>query len=68
MNTIIPYPTVVMEINENQKPSPAPFVNDFEKPSDLLLESFVRKENEKETLFSDEFVRPIMISDIKAGY
>ena len=60
-----------MEINENQKPSPAPFVNDFEKPSDVQLESFVRKENKKETLFSDEFVRPIMTSktsDIEAGY
>lgn len=56
MNTIIPYPTVVMDINENQKPSPAPFVNDFEKPSDFQLESFVKKKSEKKTLFSDESV------------
>ena len=54
MNTVISYPTVVMEINENQKASPAPFGNDLEKPSDFQLESFVRKKRENKTLFTDE--------------
>lgn len=36
-----------MEINENQKPSPAPFENDLEKPSDFQLASFVRKKGKR---------------------
>ena len=47
MNAVIPYPTVVMEINENQKPSPAPFENDFDKPSDFQLESLSERKTKR---------------------
>ena len=47
MNAVIPYPTVVMEMNENQKPSPAPFENDLDKPSDFQLESLSERKTKR---------------------
>lgn len=58
-----------MEINENQKPSPAPFGNDFEKPSDFQLESFVREKTKKILLMMNllDLMRSKR-SAFKAGY